>query len=212
MGQRRVAALVDAVCCAQTTEDRPSADERPFAYERLSAVPVAVNVTIEASTLVGFDDHPATVDLGHEGPVSITAEAVRELLADPTVPTTMRRLVLDPVTGQLLDRGRASYRLTDALRAFLVARDGTCRFPHCGRPAERCDIDHVTPWGDGGETDRANLMPLCRRHHLLKTFGEWSVRRRRDDGTVEWRAPDGTTVVTHPWRAERDPILRYWDP
>lgn len=197
MGQRRVTALVDAICGAGAPAD--------------GGQPVAVNVTVDAATLLGLADEPALVDLGGGSPIPVTADALRELLADPRVPATVRRLVTDPATGQLLDRGRTAYRLTDALRAFVVSRDGTCRFPHCGRSAERCDIDHVTAWQDDGRTDRANLMPLCRRHHVLKTHGEWTVARRRDDGTVEWRAPDGTIVVSHPWSARREPVLQKWD-
>ena len=57
--------------------------------------------------------------------------------------------------------------------------------------AERCDIDHVLPWADGGPTNRANLMCLCRRHHVLKTHGNWQPLRTQSDGTVVWRGPDG---------------------
>lgn len=55
-------------------------------------------------------------------------------------------------------------------------------------------------------------MPLCRRHHVLKTHGDWTSVRRRDDGTVEWRAPDGSIVVSHPWTADGATLLRRWDP
>ena len=138
--------------------------------------------------------------------------ALRDLLADPRVPVTLRRMVTDPTTGQLLDLGRSSYRLTGPLRRFILSRDTTCRFPHCTRPARRCDIDHIRSWHDDGRTDRDNLIPLCRRHHVLKTHGRWTILRRRPDGTVEWRAPDGTRVISHPWHPTRDPILRKWDP
>jgi hypothetical protein len=160
---------------------------------------VEVQVVVDLPTLLGLADEPMLVHLPAGAAEPVAAGTLRELLADEQVPMALRRLVTDPLTGQLLDRGRRSYRVPDALRAFLVARDGTCRFPGCPRRADRCDIDHLQPWDDGGGTDRANLIPLCRRHHLLKTHGEWSITERRDDGTVVWRTPDGRPVVTRPW-------------
>lgn len=185
MGMRRVAALVEAICGGDGASQAVAA--------------VAIQVTVDLPTVLGLADEPALIALPTGSPEPMTAGALRALLADPHVPVALRRLVCEPVTGQVLDRGRTSYRVPDALRAFLVARDGSCRFPGCPRRAEGCDIDHIQPWDDGGGTDRANLIPLCRRHHLLKTHGEWSVIARRDDGTVEWRAPDGRPIVTRPW-------------
>ncbi len=123
---------------------------------------------------------------------------MRELIADPSVPTHLRRLVTEPFTGRLLDRGRRRYQVTGALRGFLVARDGTCRFPGCPRRAARCDIDHAHPWDDGGRTDRDNLAPLCRRHHQLKTHGGWDITQTADDGYVAWRSPHGREYDVDP--------------
>ncbi len=50
-------------------------------------------------------------------------------------------------------------------------RDHHCVFPHCTRPAERCDLDHIEPHADSGVTCPCNLAPLCRGHHRLKTAG-----------------------------------------
>ena len=101
-----------------------------------------------------------------------------------------RRLVTDPVDGRLLDYGRTAYTPPQPLVDFLLARDGTCRFPGCPVPAHRCDIDHAVPFDDGGRTDPANCGPLCRRHHRLKTFTDWQLRRH-PDGSVTWISPTG---------------------
>jgi hypothetical protein len=191
MGMRRATALVDAVCGTS----QPDTSTGPG---------IAVQVTVDLATLAGLADTPGLVDLP-SGPEPVTAQAVRELLADPRVPVAFRRLITDPVSGQVLDRGRTAYRVPDALRDFLIARDVICRFPGCTRRAEACDIDHLVPWSAGGRTDRDNLIPLCRRHHVIKTFGRWTPIRRRPDGAVEWRAPDGTIVIDHPWRSNRPP-------
>jgi hypothetical protein len=49
---------------------------------------------------------------------------VRDLLADPDVAVTIRRLVTDPLTGHLLDYGRKTYEVPQRLREFLIARGG----------------------------------------------------------------------------------------
>jgi hypothetical protein len=63
----------------------------------------------------------------------------------------------------------------------------------------QADLDHTTPHDDGGPTTRGNLIPLCRRHHRLKTHTRWRYQRL-DDGIVEWTDPHGRT-----WR---DPPAR----
>ncbi|MFB1299650.1 HNH endonuclease signature motif containing protein, partial [Mycobacterium sp. pW049] len=41
------------------------------------------------------------------------------------------------------------YRPSAALQRFVHARDITCRFPGCNRPATHADIDHTKPWPAG---------------------------------------------------------------
>lgn len=192
IGQLRARGLVEAVCGGS---------------EASAAVGVEVQVTVDLATLVGLADSAALVSLGHGAPEPITAPALRELLADSAVPLRLRRLVTDPVSGVLIDRGRRAYRVTDALRAFLVARDGTCRFPGCTRAATTCEIDHATAWAAGGPTDRWNLGPLCTRHHLLKTHLGWQILEVWPDGRTRWRSPDGREFVFHPF-----PVVDVPDP
>ncbi len=89
------------------------------------------------------------------------AGVVGELLQDPQVPLTIRRLITDPQTGRSLDLGRSRYEVSEPLRRWIVARDRTCRFPGCSRRASACQIDHVVAWTDEGGTDAANLHALC---------------------------------------------------
>ena len=150
-----------------------------------------VDVVIDLASLVGLAERPGTVT-GHGpgGPQPLAAEAIRALVAaDDTA--TIRRLVTDPLTGHLLDRGRTAYAVPAALRAFVVTRDGTCRFPGCHRRAGLAQIDHAIPWDTGGTTDRANLGALCIRHHQLKTHAGWTITASTDDGTARWRSPAG---------------------
>ncbi len=92
------------------------------------------------------------------------------------------------------------------LAAFVRSRDLTCRAPGCDRPAVDCDLDHTVAYRDGGRTHASNLKALCRKHHLLKTFGGWRDKQL-PDGTVIWLLPDGRTYVTTPGSALLFPSL-----
>jgi hypothetical protein len=177
VGERRAEALVHLLLGGAGAQQTP--------------VRTHVDVVISLDALVGVTEEPGTISgKGPGGPEVVPAELVRALVAaDPSA--TMRRLVTDPLTGHLLDRGRATYAVPDALRAFIVTRDGSCRFPGCGRRAALTQLDHARPWDDGGPTDRANLGALCVRHHQLKTHAGWSITASRADGAAQWRSPAG---------------------
>lgn len=143
-----------------------------------------VDVVVSLETMLGLSDRPGL--LNGSGPTS--AGAIRELLAACGEGSTMRRLVVDP-DRSLLDAGRQRYAISDAQRAFVAARDGTCRFPGCGSRADRCQVDHAVSWDDGGPTDVANLGALCTRHHNLKTHAGWDITDAEADGSCTWRSP-----------------------
>jgi hypothetical protein len=143
----------------------------------------AVHVTVALSTLLGVDEQPGELD----GIGPIPAALARALAHDPS--GTWRRIVTDQ-TGRLIDHGRTTYRPPTALTEHVIARDRTCRFPHCTRPARRCDLDHVRRWIDGGTTSAENLHTLCRRHHRLKDEGGWTARPT-NHGHTRWTSPTG---------------------
>ena len=153
-----------------------------------SQVTARVDVVVDLPTLLGLADHPAEI-----AGQPVHPDAVRDLIAHPALGVTLRRLVTDSVTGHLLDAGRRSYAVPAALREFITTRDRTCRFPGCARRAERCQLDHATPWDDGGATSPANLGALCVRHHQLKTHTGWDITHSHDDGSCSWRSPAGRT-------------------
>lgn len=155
-----------------------------------------VDVVIGLETLLGLDDEPG--QLRGSGPV--TADVVRDLMADPEIGATMRRLVTHPLTGHLIDVGRSSYEVPTRLRAFIAARDQVCRFPGCRRSASRCQIDHAIAWEDGGRTDAENLGALCVRHHQLKTHAGWRIIDSRPDGSCTWISPQGRRYLHEPER------------
>jgi hypothetical protein len=85
------------------------------------------------------------------------------------------------------------------LRTVLALLDETCRFPGCGRRADRCELDHTHAWSEGGRTTADNLAHLCSRHHHLKHEGGWHVSPSRDGArTLTWTSPRGAVYVTRP--------------
>ncbi|MEP7024220.1 MAG: DUF222 domain-containing protein, partial [Actinomycetota bacterium] len=49
-----------------------------------------------------------------------------------------------------------AYRAPPRLREYIAARDITCRFLTCRQPVWCCDLDHTTPYDQGGPTCKCN--------------------------------------------------------
>ena len=199
-GERRVDALTDLVLNGLPVGCE--ADGRPAESGQgaSSGVRAHLALVIDLPTLLALrnDAHPSDGVVELRGGGAIPAVAVRDLLADADTEVTIRRLITDPVTGHLLDYGRRTYAVPDALREFIVARDRTCRFPGCSRRADRCQVDHVLAWDDGGMTSPGNLGALCVRHHQLKTHAGWRVMTPKLDGACTWTSPQGRTYEHEP--------------
>jgi Domain of unknown function (DUF222) len=149
-----------------------------------------IGVVVPLSSLLGLSECPG--ELADRSGL-IPGQELRDLIADAVGSDSDRRdqvlftRLLTDDGGRLLDvteLGRyASARLAQAIKV----RAGTCRYPTCTVPAERCDLDHHEPVPKG-PTSAANLDPLCRRHHRGKTFA-W-LASVRDDHGVDWTMPD----------------------
>jgi hypothetical protein len=108
-------------------------------------------------------------------------------------------MVTDPVTGHLLDYGTKTY-LPEALRTFVLARDGGCRTPGCGsRAKRRMQMDHAIPFPHGG-SDAGNCGGLCTTHHQLKTHGYAGISDTGADGGASWTTSWGQSVHIPPRR------------
>ncbi|WP_298322656.1 DUF222 domain-containing protein [Haloactinopolyspora sp.] len=149
-----------------------------------------VNVTMALSTLLGRDDRPAEL----EGYGPITAQAGRMIT---TKGAGLRRMLTDPVDGQLLEYGRTRYTPPQALIDFIIARDRTCRFPTNDTPARASDIDHRIPYQRGGTTGAGNNQALARRFHLDKTLHGWELYQPAP-GVYVWVSPAGRIYRTLP--------------
>jgi hypothetical protein len=136
-----------------------------------------------SNVLVRLDDlqnraRAACLDFGGVS----SPEAVRMLCCDAAVvPIVMNG------AGQPLDVGRATRVIPDGLRRAVAARDRGCARPGCGRPPSWCEVHHLIPWEEGGETKISNLAMVCRVHHRQIHHSEWIVRIR--DGLPEFIPP-----------------------
>ncbi len=160
----------------------------PDTGEVVATVPgrkVVLNVHVTDTSLTG--DHPLVNPVGRwdEGRCPVTTAQIREWLRSKST-TIIVRPVIDladhvPVTA---------YEIPDRHKTRVALRDHTCRFPHCTRPATRCDIDHHQPHDQGGPTCPCNLVPLCRRHHRAKTHSTWRYDTITS-GSYVWTSPNG---------------------
>lgn len=170
-----------------------------------SRIPVAV--TMSMNTMLGLSEAPGEL----KGWGLLDRCLRRELAADGA----LVRWLTQPMTGELLDIGAESYVPSERLAAFVRGRDRICCTPGCQQPADRCDLDHRTPFDHAiaerakkaaadetqvaapqqpGPTTRENLGPRCRRHHRLKHLEGWGCRLDEHGNTL-WDAPSGLTYV-----------------
>lgn len=98
------------------------------------------------------------------------------------------------------------YAPSPVLRHLIRARQPTCSAPGCRRPATTCDLDHTTPYHQGGRTCECNLAPLCRRHHRAKQTRGWQLKQTAP-GTFTWQLPHhrSYTVTPSPYPPDRPP-------
>lgn len=115
------------------------------------------------------------------------------MLTAPALSARVLTILRTPPTVR--DLTGNAYRFPPRLRRFLEARDRTCVFPGCGRPARRTDKDHRRPW-PAGPTSADNGECLCRHHHRAK-HAVFTVQLD-DDGSYLWTSRGGWTFRRHP--------------
>jgi hypothetical protein len=157
----------------------------------LEGVVPTVTLTVPVLSLIGYENDPA--ELAGYGPIDLPT--ARRVAANAP---SFIRILTHPDTGHTLTVGRERYRATADMRLALRLADQTCRFPGCNRRAERCELDHTTPWAHGGTTHPGNLHHLCPKHHHLKHDNTgWTVASG-PNRTLHWTAPTGRRYTTHP--------------
>ncbi len=141
-----------------------------------------VAVVIDLATLLRLAENPAEMP----GCGAVPADVARQLAAD----TRWRAWITTTTAAgtQVVATSPGTYRPTAALARLIRAREPECRMPGCR--SQITDLDHVVPFPHG-QTTPANLGPLCRRHHRMKTHSRW-----RQDATPH----EPTECATSPFR------------
>lgn len=141
---------------------------------------VVLSMTLD--TYLGLDNDDARTAHGDR----IPAHVARHLATH----ADLQRVITAGST--ILHMGRKVRCATDDHYRALVARDRGCRWPGCHAPAAWCDIDHITPWHQGGTTDLDNLIMWCRHHHTERHRP--GVTLTGDANHLTVTHPDGSTT------------------
>jgi hypothetical protein len=167
-----------------------SADAGPAAAARAEAPGgVSAETPRPGPQLPGHPADPVRCHLENGAAISATTA---QMLACASTLSWM----LHDRDGTLLDVGRRRRRPTSALRRAARERDKCrCRFPGC--ESRRIDLHHIQYWSNGGRTKLANLISLCKYHHMLVHERGYLIAAARD-GTFAFFRPDGTAIPASP--------------
>jgi hypothetical protein len=161
-----------------------------------------------------FLDHQQTERGGRHRPHLNIVSSVEDIEANrgghivggPAIDsTTLARLCCDSALHRVLMSGRSaildygtSTRTVPApLWNALVLRDVHCRAPGCDRGPQWGEGHHVVHVPDGGETNLANLVLACSRHHHVWHLPGWHLKLL-PDGELHLTAPDDRFFITRP--------------
>ena len=136
-------------------------------------------------------DRPAVrvitvVDEGRDGQSGIDTPRAELEGSDFAVPAAFaaatecergRAAITIDTSGCILNFGRSRRQFSSSQREVLRARDGGCLWPACERPPWQTEAHHIRPWSEGGGTDIADGVLLCRFHHLSLHAHHWRIVR-----------------------------------
>ena len=113
--------------------------------------------------------------------------ALAGTLGGGIAPSTVRRMACDGTLvtaivagGEPVSLGRRVRLHNAAQRTAILARDGGCTFPGCGRRTQ-LEPHHVPGWAAGGVTSVRDSTTLCRGCHAKVHDEGWTVARVPDD-------------------------------
>jgi len=124
-------------------------------------------VVAPLSAMRGEDGPPALL----QGLVPLSQEALAEVACDSAL-----SVVLKDDKGNIAWAGKAARTFSPAKRRAMLAKQPTCAFQGCNRPAMDCDGHHVKERCLGGETTVEDEAPLCPAvHHPMVHRDGWAV-------------------------------------
>ena len=134
--------------------------------------PVAVDLMINDTTMLGLDDEPATVP-GY-GPIPAAIATALILTASDADLATLHRLYSHPGHGRLVAMESKATKFPAMLAALIRKRDQRCRTPWCDAPIRAGD--HVKALTEGGRTTYINGQGLCEACNIAKEAPRWTAR------------------------------------
>jgi hypothetical protein len=159
----------DAKAAAEETGGLPDEVEAPTGAEALAALAETALAAQEA-------EHPGSERYLISYHLQARADGKLLLLDDRSVPVPeyeRRRVLCDHRFETILHDhnatplsvGRATRHIGRKLRRAILHRHRhSCAVPGCDT-RHGLEIHHIVHWEDGGATDTANLVALCRHHH-----------------------------------------------
>jgi hypothetical protein len=150
-----------------------------------------VYLYVDLQTYLGLNDSPAEL-AGHG---QVPAEIARHIATGPD--TTLRRLITDPLNGQVIEVGKFRYRPSANVSEFARIRDRECRHPGCPRPAQGCATENTATESAKPGSDADSTLSYCLRHRRLKNRVDWEYKVRAD-GKLVVTTPNGQTVESIP--------------
>jgi hypothetical protein len=169
VAERRALALV-AIC----------QDSLDTSCNGSESAPVDIAVTVDARTAAGSNGKTGVSVLA--GP-RIGPRALEEILCDTNV-----EVIGLTENGKALDLGRRSRTVPTKLRRLVLDRDGGCTVE--GDDSRyRLQVHHVIPWSQGGATDADNLITLCWYHHHVAVHREGLQIERIGTSRVRLKRP-----------------------
>jgi hypothetical protein len=116
------------------------------------------------SVLVGYEALHGRISQIEGGPI-ITPGALLPWLDG----ASFERIIFGP--GTRIECSQKARFFTGATRRAIEVRDQYCTHPFCEVPAARCQIDHIIPYAQGGETTQQNARVHCGFHNRLRNHG-----------------------------------------
>lgn len=159
---------------------------------------ITAGAEVEPSQLLGRGAPAVRVTVTEQQLIARAGHGRLQRSQVPVCIETVERLVCTQGTvavvfdeqGQPLDVGREQRLFTIRQKIALAERDGGCRWTGCERPPAWSEAHHVEHWArDGGRTDVADGILLCRHHHLLLHDHHREIERRGRGGSEYWLIP-----------------------
>ena len=209
-------ATIDTIEAAVTAAAERLDPDLPVDERRVQAVlqllTGAATPTVDAQLFVHVYDGPdreAIARLEGHGPVTETW--VRDVLG-PKARFTIRP-VLDLAGQAPVD----AYEIPDRHRRAVHLMTPADTFPFSTCTSRVMQVDHTTPYEEGGESSVGNYGPMTISHHRVKTHGRWQVQQPFP-GIYCWRDPHGALyLVDHTGTRRlpstpttRPPVVELW--